>query len=400
MTTPAESGNRYEWPTGSDTTATLMRGQASPPPEGYVQRDAVIEVPEDAVEISANATVSDGAVAVTPDGTVVDTSVEGTLITTSDGVELKLTADGSLTVDADSTGAETHADISTLGLGASMQSASGTIITRRESGAITVEQSNGQTLTMNPDGTVDIALPSSYDSLGQEDGAASGVAPAGVEDADGLVQDPVDTDGDGTPDYRDLDSDGDGIPDSVEARADDVTAQPEPQPTAPAGPLPTGGGGDPGGGGAPSTGGGGTGGGGTGGGGTGGGGTGDGGGSKDTGGDNTCTGDSDPAVPPTAGTDFTVDLSDLRDDAALFDDLAGPAETLAACWQAAGPLVQHWGLWVAGAGPYRSGNQKFETLYRGAAVQMTAIADGLRKTADDFEQQESANVAISGTINE
>ncbi|MGV8845186.1 hypothetical protein [Tessaracoccus sp.] len=392
MTTPAEPGNRFQWPTESDTTTTLMRGQASPPPEGYVQRDAVIEVPEDAVEISANATVADGAVAVTPDGTVVDTSVEGTLITTSDGVELSLAADGTLTVDADHTGAETDADISTLGLGASMQSASGTIITRRETGAITVEQANGQTLTMNTDGTVDIALPSSYDSLGTDQGTP-GVVPAGVEDADGLVQDPVDTDGDGTPDYRDLDSDGDGIPDSVEARADDVPAQPGPLPTAPSGAQPAGGGGGPTGGGGGGTGGGGTGGGGDGGG-------GDGSGSNDSGGDSTDTGVPRTSEPSGTGTDFTVDLSDLRDDAALFDDLAGPAETLAACWQAAGPLVQHWGLWVAGAGPYRSGNQKFETLFRGAGIQMTAIADGLRKTADDYEQQESANVAISGTINE
>ena len=31
---------------------------------------------------------------------------------------------------------------------------------------------------------------------------------------------PVDTDGDGTPDYEDSDSDGDGLPDSIEAGAD------------------------------------------------------------------------------------------------------------------------------------------------------------------------------------
>ena len=33
-------------------------------------------------------------------------------------------------------------------------------------------------------------------------------------------EDVVDTDGDGTPDYRDSDSDNDGIPDSVESRSD------------------------------------------------------------------------------------------------------------------------------------------------------------------------------------
>ena len=365
---------RFDWPTGTGESATLMRGQAAPPPEDYVRREAVVDVGEDAVEITTSATITDGAVAVAPDGTVVDTTGESTVISTSDGVELRLGADGVLTVDADFTNGEGEADLSTLAMGASLQSASGTIITRRESGAVTVEQPNGQTLTLNPDKTVDVRLPSSYNSTGADADGAGGVVAAGVEDADGLVQDPVDTDGDGTPDYRDTDSDGDGIPDAVEARADEMAAQPAPQtlPTAPSGgEMPSGGGGAPSGGG----------------------------GSPTPTGDQPGTGDTGGAGPNAAGSDFTVDLSDMRDDAALFDDLVGPAGTLAACWQAAGPLVQHWGLWSLGASSYKEGAGTLQSLYEGAAVEMATIADGLRRSADQYEEQEAAGVAISGTIN-
>lgn len=399
MSSPAAPGKSFDWPSSPDESTTLMRGRAAPPPVDYVHREPIIEVPEDAVEITASSTVTDGAVAVIPDGTVIDTAVEGTVITTSDGVELTLGADGILSVDADFTNGEV-ADRSTLAMGASLQSASGTIVTRRESGAVTVEQPNGQTLTLNTDGTVDVTLPSSYDSIGQDPEGEAGVVAAGVEDADGLVQNPVDTDGDGIPDYRDLDSDGDGIPDAVEARADEVTAEPgtQTEPTAPGGGgLPSGGGTPSGGGGTPS-----------GGGDTGGGGDPGGGGGDDGGGtptptrtkDDEDTGDPVETEPQVSGKDFTVDISDMRDDAAHFDDLVGPAKTLAACWQAAGPLVQHWGLWSFGAPAYRKGTGKFATLYEGAAVEMASIADGLRRSADQYEEQEAAGVAISGTINQ
>ncbi|MDO5736254.1 MAG: hypothetical protein Q4P15_07240 [Propionibacteriaceae bacterium] len=396
MSFSPESGSRYNWPKTPDGGTSPMRGDAAPPPEVYVDGESIIDVPDDAIRIKANATVADGAIAVAPDGTVVDTAVEGTVVTTADGVELTLATDGTLTVDADFSNDGSEPDRSTLGLGASLQSASGTVVTRAESGAVTVQQTNGQTLTMNADGTVEVVLPTSYDSLGADPGGEGGVVPAGAEDTDGLVQNPVDTDGDGIPDYRDLDSDGDGIPDSVEARGDEVlpegeTAEPDPEPATPepepsgpgAGPTATGSGG----GGATPDGGGGSSGGG-------------GGGSSEDEAEKT---PSEPEVEPektSGGDDFTVDISDLRDDAAIFDDLVGPAETLAACWQAAGPLVEHWGLWVMGRSPYLKGNQKFDTLYTGAALQMSAIADGLRKSAADYEQQEAANEAISGTINQ
>lgn len=76
-----------------------------------------------------------------------------------------------------------------------------------------------------------------------------------------------------------------------------------------------------------------------------------------------------------------------------------PAETLKACWDAAGPLIQHWGLWSLGASSYRNGCKKFSTLYEGAAKEMKAIADGLRQNADEYQKQEESGVRISGTIN-
>lgn len=398
MTSTSTPGQGFEWPSSSGGSTAVMRGQvATTPATGeYLPGAAVIAVPADAVDITADVTVADGAVAVAPDGTVVDAAVDGTTVTTSDGVQVRVDTDNLLTVDADFTNGPEAEDLSTLALGASLETASGTVVTRQQDGGVTVAQPNGQRLTLHPDGTVDVELPQDDGSLDNGSGPETGgVVAAGAEDADGLVHDPVDTDDDGVPDYRDLDSDGDGIPDSVEARGDEPVVEPDPQvhPPGTGGGLPSGGGG----GGVPSGGGGGGGGGGGEPSGGGGGGVASGGGGDD-GRQPTPT---PPAERPTSGgDDFTVDLSDLRDDAAAFADLAGPAETLAACWAAAAPLVQHWGLWSLGAPAYREGCGKFVALYEGAAVEMGAIADGLRETANEYEQQEAAGVAISGTINE
>jgi uncharacterized repeat protein (TIGR02543 family) len=67
----------------------------------------------------------------------------------------------------------------------------------------------GNPVDTDGDGTPD------YQDL---DSDADGI-PDAAEAGDDL-DDPVDTDGDGTPDYRDLDSDGDGIPDSEEGAGD------------------------------------------------------------------------------------------------------------------------------------------------------------------------------------
>ena len=65
----------------------------------------------------------------------------------------------------------------------------------------------------NGDGTPDyLSLDSDGDGI--PDSVESGIVDACIDDT------PRDTDGDGTPDYRDLDSDGDGVPDAVEGTGD------------------------------------------------------------------------------------------------------------------------------------------------------------------------------------
>lgn len=65
----------------------------------------------------------------------------------------------------------------------------------------------------NNDGTPDyLSLDSDGDGI--PDSVESGIIDACIDDT------PRDTDGDGTPDYRDLDSDGDGVPDAVEGTGD------------------------------------------------------------------------------------------------------------------------------------------------------------------------------------
>lgn len=555
-------GNRFEWPSASSGSG-LMPGQASPgasgeaPTEGptadYVTGEAVTAVPDDAVEITADVTVADDTVAVAPDGSVVDTSVEGTVVTTADGVEVTVAADGTVSVDSDFTNAADIEDISSLAVGGSFETESGTVITRNEDGSVTIEQANGQSMTINPDGTVDVDIPDDYDTLGASAGAGDGsggggggedsgeesgeegdaagegedagaddlggggggpsgggssgggggddsgaglggglgggglggdVGAGGVDTGigmpvvdpvtgagdpwqpgndpisnpyfppepqgsagvgsdfggsgsslpdygtpvdpghqtgvgpNGLIHNPVDTDGDGIPDYRDVDSDNDGIPDYIEARPDNPTTPTTPgmpspgvptdpgldlgeptaptEPTIPTNPTPGGGGGvpDPG---TPIGGGGGTGGGGTGGG-TGGGGTGGG-----TGGGGGCScgccGNCNPGDGGGDGGEKQWDLSDIRDDAAYFADLVPMAESIKACWDAAGPLVQHWGLWFAGAGSYKGGCSKFSNLYAGAAREMASISEGLNQNAELYQQQEESNAQTASNIN-
>lgn len=78
---------------------------------------------------------------------MVDTSGDGTLISTSDGVEVKIGADGEITIDADFTDNDS-ADISTLAASGSFETESGTVITRNEDGSITIEQPSRRTMTV------------------------------------------------------------------------------------------------------------------------------------------------------------------------------------------------------------------------------------------------------------
>lgn len=369
MSSTAVRGGQFEWPDDPGGNAVLMRGQAAAatPPGAVAIGEPVVAVPDGAVHITSDATVSPGAVAVAPDGTVINAGVDGAVVTTSDGVEITLDADGSLTVDSDFSNDPGIDDHSTLAPGAILETSSGTAVARHDGGSILVHQANGQRLTIHPDGSIDVVVPSD-DSI-----------PDSVEDpGDGSIADP-----------------DPGI-------GDDPLVEPDPESAAvtPSEEInPAGGAGSASGGGGMPTGGGGSGSGG------GGNGSGGGGGGGDATGDTTSQNgeESTGTDGPTSngdGSDFTVDLSDLRDDAAHFDDLVGPAQTLAACWQAAGPLVQHWGLWSLGAPAYREGCDRLATLSEGASVQMGALADGLRQSADDYEQQEAAGVAISGTINQ
>lgn len=421
MSDSPRTTSTFEWPTAGGGAGAMRpvapdAPRASPAPGAatqpadargaYQPGPAVTPVPDDAVTITSDVTLADQAVAVAPDGTVIDTSGESTVVTTSDGVQVSVGAGGIVRVDPDLRN-NSVADVTRLSPGGELETASGTTVTRTPDGGLIITQANGQSVTVRPDGRVDVDLPSTFGpghpTMPGDPGAPTGPQPSGVEDGDGLVWNPVDTDGDGIPDYRDTDSDGDGIPDAVEAR--DNGAQP---PVAPAGPQPAGetppqeppaggGGAAPtggGGGGAAPTGGGGSP---TGGGGaapTGGGGspTGEGGsGGREDGGDK---------GGGKGGTDFTVDLSDLRDDAKYVANLIPSAQELSQCWDSVSSLVQHWGLWSPVAGTYRDACRQFSSLYEGAATQMQAISDALNATAQRYEETEARGVRTSGTINQ
>ena len=76
-------------------------------------------------------------------------------------------------------------------------------------GLYDIAESNG--VDANHDGVVDGNIDADHDGLiDGVDGSVPGAAPLS----------PVDTDGDGQPDYTDIDSDNDGIPDGVEGSAD------------------------------------------------------------------------------------------------------------------------------------------------------------------------------------
>ena len=56
---------------------------------------------------------------------------------------------------------------------------------------------------------------------------------AGCSPTGALIDEPLDTDGDGIPDYLDLDDDNDGIPDTIEApTGEELRSCPERWPTA------------------------------------------------------------------------------------------------------------------------------------------------------------------------
>ena len=93
----------YEWPTQTEYVGA-MRGAptgtalADEPAVEYVEGEAVTAIPDDAIDITADVTIDDDAVAVAPDGTVVDTQGDGTTISTSDGVEIAIGRPGDVLV--------------------------------------------------------------------------------------------------------------------------------------------------------------------------------------------------------------------------------------------------------------------------------------------------------------
>ena len=100
------------------------------------------------------------------------------------------------------------------------------------------------------------------------------------------------------------------------------------------------------------------------------------------------------------GEGYTVDLSDLRDDARFVENLRPLARELDDCWERVGELIQHWGLWARAEGPYTKGCSTFSKLYTGAGQELRAIGNALSETAAEYEAVESQGTATAGRINQ
>lgn len=119
--------------------------------------DPAVAVPADAFRITEDMAVSDDMVAVAPDGTVIDSRGTGTLISTTDGLQVRVNTDGTIVVDRDfRTDAPT--DIENLDANDEFVQSGTTVLTDQFGNAV-ITQASGQKITVYPNGTFSVDLP-------------------------------------------------------------------------------------------------------------------------------------------------------------------------------------------------------------------------------------------------
>lgn len=323
---------------------TQAPGHAGTPAAG--PQEPAVPVPDDAYQVSEDIVISDNLIAVTKAGTVIDTKVDGTTVSLSDGTRVTVATDGTVTLDPDFRNPGAVVDASTMRGPGTYLSPDGTQVQIMD-GKVVITNAAGEKLTVFPNGSVKIDVP---DPAPAQPATPTPAVPVPAPDPDS--KDPA---GGGS---------GGGHPS-------------------------TGGGGNPstGGGGNPSTGGG------------GGGNPSTGGGSPGGPGLPSAPPTSQPNTPPPAqGRDIKVTTGDLVKDSQYFTQQSANAATLARCFTDVGGLIKEYGLWFGARSPYQKASKQFATLYQGGSKQMTEISGALGKAAKSYQSNEQKGEELAEGI--